>query len=305
MKISSLLVSIAVASKKRGNSDLSKERFIWQTPLCVTRPDSCTNRETITSESGSITLSPNDYSNMNSRFITINPGQNRKVWLKFDTDYGFEMEYHKACGYDKLHIYSGTTDDFESAKRLARWCGPKNTDGGKPWDGSRKLKNSNGTLPMWDTEVDTQSNYIFVAVDLDQDIDGLRGFKLNWRSEPTGEPSDFEIMIGHWRNYVRRAIKYWRDHNVVDGKWENRYEKFINKILERAKIYNKCQDSRFDEMTIEPAFLDGDNWDDLTYSGNLFDNTRRFVCGRNFVWNLRGCPKATNWQRRCEQLPMP
>ena len=43
----------------------------------------------------------------------INPGQGHKVHLKFDTDYGFEMEWHNKCGYDKLHIYAGDSDDFE------------------------------------------------------------------------------------------------------------------------------------------------------------------------------------------------
>ena len=76
------------------------------------------------------------------------------------------MEFHNKCGYDKLHIFKGNVTDFEQTNRIARFCGPKTGD--KPWDGSRKIKEINGELAMWDSPYNTFSSQVIVAVDLDQ-----------------------------------------------------------------------------------------------------------------------------------------
>ena len=93
------------------------------------------------------------------------------IVLQFDQSHGFGLEFHRKCGYDKLHLFKGNFLDFKPTNRIARFCGPRqNGKNGKtqPWDGSRKVKKRGGVLPMWDSEFDTESNEVIVAVDFDQ-----------------------------------------------------------------------------------------------------------------------------------------
>ena len=107
--------------------------------------------------------------------------------LKFDQSHEFGLEFHRKCGYDKLHLFKGNVAEFEPTNRIARFCGPRqNGKNGKtmPWDGSRKVKKRGGVLPMWDSEFDTDSNEVIVAVDFDQGKDQLSKSKvinLNFR----------------------------------------------------------------------------------------------------------------------------
>ena len=91
--------------------------------------------------------------------------------LRFDQSHNFGLEFHRKCGYDKLHLFKGNLAEFEPKNRIARFCGPRqNGKNGKsrPWDGARKVKKNGGVLPMWDSEFDTDSNEVIVAVDFDQ-----------------------------------------------------------------------------------------------------------------------------------------
>ena len=96
----------------------------------------------------------------------INVGPNRRVHLQFDQDAGFGLEWHRQCGFDKVHIFRGNADNFVETNRIARFCGPKS--GSAPFDGSGKLKAVDGSQPMWDTAFNTRSSEILVGIDLDQ-----------------------------------------------------------------------------------------------------------------------------------------
>jgi len=39
------------------------------------------------------------------------------------------------CGYDRLHIFTGSIKNFEKTNRIARFCGPKIKSWTKPFDG--------------------------------------------------------------------------------------------------------------------------------------------------------------------------
>ena len=82
------------------------------------------------------------------------------------------MEYDQYCGLDKLHIFKGSVEGFEQTNRIARFCGPKTGD--KPWDGSRKIKEINGELAMWDSAYKTMTSAAIVAIDFDQGEINLR-----------------------------------------------------------------------------------------------------------------------------------
>ena len=87
---------------------------------------------------------------------------------------GFNVEYHHKCGYDRIHIFSGSITGEQ--KRHARFCGPKN--GEKPYDGSGKVKETDGKMPFWDVPYDLGSNQAIIGFDVDQKFVG-GGFTLS------------------------------------------------------------------------------------------------------------------------------
>ena len=106
------------------------------------------------------------------------------------------MEWHEMCGYDRLHIFTGSIKNFEKTNRIARFCGPK-APWTKPFDGlqpnlfrqkisyilgARKLRNLEvdgvRELAMWDKPYETMTNQVIIAFDLDDDFSHLKGFKL-------------------------------------------------------------------------------------------------------------------------------
>ena len=94
------------------------------------------------------------------------------ITLQFDTKFGFGMEWHYMCGYDKLHIFTGSIENYGSTNRIARFCGPKaNMGWTKPFDGTRQLRNIGGILPMWDIPYETNTNEVIIGIDLDQGND--------------------------------------------------------------------------------------------------------------------------------------
>ena len=61
-------------------------------------------------------------------------------------------------------------ENYEGTNRIARFCGPKMKTWKKPFDGARKLRNIKGSLPMWDTVYETNTNEVIIGIDLDQGI---------------------------------------------------------------------------------------------------------------------------------------
>ena len=106
------------------------------------------------------------------------------IHMEFDRDYGFEVEYHNFCGFDKVHLFAGHYAPGQDVQRIARFCGPRS--GGQPWDGARKVY-SEDEMPFWDKAYNSNSNKITVAWDSDQTKNGMRGFKLKWWAVPDGE----------------------------------------------------------------------------------------------------------------------
>ena len=117
--------------------------------------------------------------------------------MEFDRDYGFEVEYHNFCGFDKVHLLKGHYGpNQEGIEKIARFCGPR--ENGQPWDGARKVYAPVG-MPFWDTPYNSESNKVTVAWDSDQSKNGMKGFKLRWWAVPDLEriedPCKFAQMI--------------------------------------------------------------------------------------------------------------
>ena len=92
---------------KHGNRDLDAIRFNYQTPNCVSGKGTCDDKGNFGQSSGSITLTPDMYQDKKNYIFQLSLSQSRHISLQFDQDYGFEMEWHNQCGYDKVlhHIY--------------------------------------------------------------------------------------------------------------------------------------------------------------------------------------------------------
>ena len=172
MKIPALLLGVVAAGKggrggKHGNVDLEGTRYNWKIPKCITSPEFCQEDKVVTARKGEIELKPEDYDNHRNVMYRIQLGDSRKIKLKFKQEAGFGMEWHRNCGYDKVHIFTGRADDFDNAQRIARFCGPKN-EGGAPFDAAGNIRPVNGKMAMWDEWMDVGSGEIVVAIDLDQ-----------------------------------------------------------------------------------------------------------------------------------------
>ena len=171
MKFSLATIALIEAAKngkggKHGGVDMSNDRFNWKVPKCIANPETCVKSQKFSAQSGSITVDQSNYKSFENSMFQINVGPDRRVFLKFDRDHKFGIEWHAQCGYDKLHIFKGNADEFDENNRIARFCGPKN--GKKPFDGAYKLKPAKGVMPMWDTRFNTRSSEVIVAVDFDQ-----------------------------------------------------------------------------------------------------------------------------------------
>ena len=112
----------------------------------------------------------------------------------------FDVEYHHKCGYDRLHIFSGTISGEH--ERHARFCGPKK--GAKPYDGSGKIKETNGIMPFWDEKYDLGSNEAIIGFDVDQKYVG-KGFTLRWNAVDANEIDFNNVYEAH--SYLDQKLK--------------------------------------------------------------------------------------------------
>jgi hypothetical protein len=214
-----------------------RERYIWEYPLCVTVPDSpgCDQSciKTFRSKSGKIVVNNDkNYQSYRSCLWTIEVPTGYEITMMFDRDAGFDVEYHQKCGYDRLHVFSGTYDDVKNtAKRHARFCGPRWGD--KPYDGSRKVTQSNGRLPFWDKGYNLHDNKAFIGFDADQSNVG-KGFVLKWWSKKTQEYNFNDVYDSyrflkdmsqfHFQNVMFNSL---REKEVLKGKLENMMKKCL------------------------------------------------------------------------------
>ena len=108
------------------------------------------------------------------------------VGLKFWDD--FDLEWHGACGFDRLHIRCLDTQSDSSnglnkpntGAPLARLCGPKNP-GVSPYP-----KDALGNFPkghFFKKNEDTGCKHVIIEMNTDQDMQGESdrdGFTLGW-----------------------------------------------------------------------------------------------------------------------------
>lgn len=291
---------------KHGNVNMDNERFVWQTPKCISHDSLCTTKTILNENSGVITFNNTDYENYKNVLYRIELGDKRKISLKFNKDHGFGMEYHNKCGYDKLHIFSGLADEFDSARRIARFCGPKN-DGGKPWDGSRLLQNDDvdNVLPMWDEWYDTVSGNIFIGIDLDQDNDDFTGFELMWESEPSPYPdfNDVKTCIHEGMDLVEEDT--WHSLNVRD----NRRKRIIkaanglrNKMNKRSKRNRKCQNQRFDTNVPTKYKNELQRLWGMQPSNERWEQTL-LTLGKMMQYFVSDCKNAVRWPSKEKRNP--
>lgn len=218
---------------KHGRTDVSNnDRWIWDFPLCMTVPNhaSCDNdcKGDFTSDSGSIVIKPKDYKNYQSCLWTIKVSPNKKILFDFDQRAGFDVEYHHKCGYDRIHIFSGSMEGDH--QRHARFCGPK--DGSKPYDGTGKIKETDGILPFWDEQYDLGSNEAIVGFDVDQKFVG-NGFTLRWNSVNMYEINFNNVFEAH--SYLDDALKAQMVQILFPkDKIKSKYQLKISKLLDKS-----------------------------------------------------------------------
>lgn len=222
---------------KHGRTEVAKnERWIWDYPLCVTVPNhsSCDNscKGNFVNDSGEIVIKPKDYKNYQSCLWTINVDPKKKLIFNFEKKAGFDVEYHKKCGYDRIHIFSGTIEG--ESERHARFCGPK--EGDKPYDGSGKIVETDGVMPFWDAPYDLGSNQAIIGFDVDQKFTG-EGFTLKWNSVPNGNYDiDFNnVFEAH--QYLDEALTRQMESQLLfpKTKVKSKYQKKIKNILAKSK----------------------------------------------------------------------
>ena len=73
MKFSIATLALTQAAKngkggKHGNLDLSNDRYVWKVPSCISNPDLCSLRKTLTRGQGKIVLDQDNYNNYEVRF---------------------------------------------------------------------------------------------------------------------------------------------------------------------------------------------------------------------------------------------
>ena len=72
--------------------------------------------------------------------------------MQFDKEFGFDVEYHNFCGFDKIHILEGHFGANQQFTKVGRFCGPRPGQIGdrRPWDGRRQIFDDTGNMEFWD-----------------------------------------------------------------------------------------------------------------------------------------------------------
>jgi len=200
----------ALKSKKRS----SLQRYGWKWPLCrdITKCQCGGEIGGGSEKSGTITVGVSEdqvtktavqYSEKQSCMWHITVPKKHTIKMEFDRDYGFDVEYHNFCGFDKVHILSGHYGPGNDVSRIARFCGPSGMGkvGMQPWDGARKQFGAKwgGGQPFWHKPYHANSNKITIGWDSDQStVKG--GFKLKWWAVPDApadeEEKEYDTLIG-------------------------------------------------------------------------------------------------------------
>jgi len=231
-------------SKKRG----ALKRFGWKWPLCRDAENFCDCGGEIGSgsvKSGVISVGEVDEKNQNITSVPYGTKQKcmwhitvpkkHSIHMEFDRDYGFEVEYHNFCGFDKIHLLKGHYGpNQEGIEKIARFCGPR--ENGQPWDGARKVYAPVG-MPFWDVPYNSESNKVTVAWDSDQSKNGMKGFKLRWWAVPdaarTADP--FETLTETMQIMRDRILPLIQIQTTVPIKVRYRQTKQLNNVLTKLE----------------------------------------------------------------------
>lgn len=156
--------------------------------------------------------------------------------LQFDKSFGFDVEYHRRCAYDSIHIF-----DSDATSRFGRLCGPKG-DNSVPYDGNRKIipdpKNNNRML-IWDEPFNTHSYRVHIAFDTDQSFQ-FNGFKLDWSTEiltyNLNDLNDAMNYIQQQMIYTVKRTDFKDSGSGVIRRRTNGYFRSMLRILELERI---------------------------------------------------------------------
>ena len=184
-------------------------------------------------KSGVITVGVTDPAEMDEnnipydRFQTclwhITVPKKHKIQMQFDRDFGFNVEYHNFCGFDKLHVISGLYGPNEQFDRIARFCGPRDGFGtaGQPWDGARNMYRSpdKENMPFWDVPYTFENNKVSIGWDSDQ-TKTTGGFRLKWWAveEERSRRTKDQLLIDRAVLKEARVKKRWLAMAWVDYK---------------------------------------------------------------------------------------
>jgi len=276
------------------------ERWVWDTPKCLSNSADCSQTIELTDLSGEIKFNAEDYVNFKNSLYTISlPG--RHIQLQFDQDHDFGMEFHKQCGFDRLQIFTGNAATFDKTNRIARFCGPKK--GSKPFDGSGKLKEVDGVMPMWDEELNTMSSDVLIGLDLDQDFDGYSGFTLKYTSFAIVPPVlDTFQKTAKWNEETIKSMV-----NLLEWKNPKAAQKSINSyfanVYKRASIPNQKCNKKWEA----PVSGDLQSWmkEDFAMSMDAsMDNVTSFMNKQNFLMleYVGSCKGAAGWPRKYQSI---
>jgi len=206
MKLSVGLFASAVVAKggrggKHGRVQIGNgsdsDRLLLHFPMCMKYPDheNCVHEDwcekTFTEKSGEISIDTNQYTDKVSCLWQFNLPASHTIEFQFVGD--FDLEYHYKCGYDRVHIFSGSIDgDFQ---RQGRFCGPHGGDS-FPHDGTGNHVSMNGEMDFFSQAFDIRNNQAFVGFDADQSFIG-GGFTLKWNAKRMYEYDFTDVFEAH------------------------------------------------------------------------------------------------------------
>jgi len=191
MKLSLALIATAAANKAerkalREDRQMRAEkrklftplRYVYQFPVCdsveqcVDEENPRCDGETFVNESGSIShRGYEDY--FNCRW-EIKAQDGNHVGLKFYED--FDLEWHSACGFDRVHIRCLDDPAFDSkgGKPISRLCGPKNREGDTSvaYDALKIMPKKS----FFKESTSTNCNHVLIEFNTDQDTQGLSDY---------------------------------------------------------------------------------------------------------------------------------
>lgn len=158
------------------------DRFIYQYPMCdsieqcVADHDQC-DGQVFTSKTGEI--SHRGYSDFFNCQWQIHAPEGKTVGLKFYND--FDLEYHKQCGWDRVHIrcLDDPAFDAKGGKPISRLCGPLNTDNTWAYDALKMMPKKS----FFKESTDTGCQRVLIEFNTDQDTQGQTertGFTLGF-----------------------------------------------------------------------------------------------------------------------------